>query len=124
MIPNRRVVLNGIVAHRDDDIRCHKEFVPRCVVELTDTSSKPLEEVGGDNSCSLEGADDGQSSLTKKRPKGICVFRHAGQQDPTRAWASCALIDDLRGSCKRPTTGGPESGAATCDEYYYGDEDH
>jgi hypothetical protein len=87
MILDRRVVLNGIVTHRDDHIRCHKEFVPRCVVELTDTSSKPLEEVGGDSSCSPGRCRRRAIQSDEETPERHLRFPACWPTGPTRAWA-------------------------------------
>src|SRR6266851_1975512 len=108
MIPDRGVILNGIVAHCDDDIRRSQQFVSRRIVQLSNTSGKALEKIGGDSSCSLEGADDGQSGLTKKRPNGICVLRSAGQQ-AQQEHGPLRTIDELCGIYQRLTTGGPEA---------------
>src|SRR5580698_2562720 len=53
MIPDRRVIFNGIVAYGDDDIRCSQQLISRCIIQLSDTSGKAFEEVGGHSSCRL-----------------------------------------------------------------------
>ena len=58
MIPDGRVVLNGIVAHGDDDVSRRQELISRSIVQLADPSCKALEEICRNRSCRLEGANN------------------------------------------------------------------
>ena len=79
MIPDGRVVLNGVIAHSDYDISGRQEFISRRVVQLAYSSSKILEEINRDSASSLERANYWQATLTEECANCVRIYRPAGE---------------------------------------------
>src|ERR1700692_1423408 len=100
MIPDRRVVFDGIIANRNDDVRRCQKLISWGVVQLPHASCKAIEKVTGHRTRSLKCPNYWDMGLPQEHSNCFRIFWPTCRQ-PEEDHRTLCSIDNLAGCVQR-----------------------